>query len=139
MLNSDQMQVTLDVSNVSGITFPASIMPGDQWSHGMEFTGKITVANEEIDATGNAQSSFTAVSVESVTVPAGTFDALKIRVDTTINISGVFNGVSFPVTVTSSYDYWFDQGVGWIKANGTGNAGGDAFTETIELQSYNIP
>ncbi|HJS20859.1 MAG TPA: hypothetical protein VJ785_19080 [Anaerolineales bacterium] len=138
-LNSDEMQVSLDVSNVSGITFAASIMPGDQWSHALEFTGSLTVAGQEIDATGNAQSNFSAVGVESITVPAGTFDTLKIRVDTIINISGIFNGVSFPVTVTSPYDYWFVQGVGWVKASGTGSVGGESFTETIELQSYNIP
>ena len=138
-LNTDEMQVSLDVNNVNGITFPASILPGDQWSHALKFTGKITVAGQEINATGDAQSSFSAVGVETITVPAGTFNALKIRVDTTISISGIFNGVSLPVTVISQYDYWFAQGVGWVKASGTGSVGGESFTETIELLSYNIP
>jgi hypothetical protein len=115
------------------------IDPGDTWQHTLEFTGKINIAGQSIDAKGDAQSSFQAVGSESVTVPAGTFDALKIHVDTTINISGNFNGVSFPVKVTTPYDYWFVKDVGWVKASGTGNVGGEAFSETIELQSYNIP
>ena len=77
--------------------------------------------------------------MESVTVPAGTFDAMKIHIDTAININGLFNGISFPVTVSSPYDYWFVQGVGWVKASGTGKVGDQSFNETIELQSFNIP
>jgi len=138
-LSNDNMQVTLDVDKVSGVTFPSQIQPGDTWQHALEFTGKITVAGQEIGATGDAQSSFEAIGNESVTVPAGTFDALKIRINTTINISGDFNGVSFPVSVSSPYDYWFVQGVGWVKAAGTGTVGDKSFTETIELQSYSIP
>ena len=139
ILNEDNMQVTLDVNHVSGVTFPSSIRPGDSWQHALEFTGKIRVAGQDYDATGSAESKFQAVGNESVTVPAGTFDALNIHVDTTININGSFNGISFPVKVTTPYDYWFVQDVGWVKASGTGDVSGESFSETIELQSYNIP
>jgi len=133
------MQASFDVNNVSGVTYPNEIKPGDTWPHSLEFTAKMTVAGQGMDATGDAKSNFQAVGFESVTVPAGTFDALKIHVDTTININGNFNGVSFPVTVSSPYDYWFVQGVGWVKASGTGSVSGQSFSETIELQAYNIP
>jgi hypothetical protein len=139
ILNSDNMQASLDVDHVSGVTFPSTINSGDTWQHALEFTGRINVAGQAIDAKGDAQSSFHAVGNESVTVPAGTFDALKIHVDTTININGNFNGISFPVKVTTPYDYWFVQGIGWVKASGTGNVSGESFSETIGLQSYNIP
>jgi len=138
-LNNDNMKVTLDVDHVSGVTFPNSIQPGDTWQHALEFTGKIDVAGQEIGATGDAKSSFQAIGIESVTVPAGTFDALKIHIETTINISGDFNGAAFPVTVSSPYDYWFVQGVGWVKAAGRGTVGTESFSETIELQSYSVP
>lgn len=138
-LNSQDMQLTLDVGNVSGVTFPSEIAPGDQWEHALEFTGTMNVGGQEIEANGSARSTFNAIGNESVTVPAGTFDAIKIRVDSTININGVFQGVAVPVTISSPYDYWFVQGVGWVKASGTGDVGGESFSETIELQSYNIP
>lgn len=138
-LNSQDMQLTLDINNVSGVTFPAEISTGDQWQHALEFTGTMIVASQEIEATGNAQSSFTAMGMESVTVPAGTFEAMKIRVDSTINITGIFQGVSLPITVSSPYDYWFVRDVGWVKASGTGAVDDETFTETIELQSYSIP
>jgi hypothetical protein len=121
------------------VTFPAAINPGDTWQHALEFTGKITVAGQVYDAKGEAQSSFQAIGFESVTVPAGSFDAIKIHVDTTININGSFNGISFPVRVTTPYDYWFVRDVGWVKASGAGNVSGESFSETIELENYNIP
>lgn len=138
-LNTANMKVDFNVTHVSGVTFPSGINAGDTWQHALEFTAKMNVANQAMDATGDAQSSFQAIGMESVTVPAGTFEAMKIHIDTTININGLFNGISFPVTVTSPYDYWFVQGVGWVKASGTGKVGEQSFNETIELQSYNIP
>ena len=138
-LNSQNMQLNLGVKNVSGVTFPSEISAGDQWQHNLDFEGSMIVADQEGAATGNAQTSFAAVGNESVAVPAGTFDALKIQVDTTLNINVTYQGFSVPVTFSGSYTYWFVQGAGWVKASGTGNVTGTAFSETTELQWYNIP
>jgi uncharacterized protein DUF3108 len=138
-LNSENMQLNLEVKNVSGVTYPSTLNVGDQWQHNLDFEGKMTVANQEGSATGNAQTSFNALGNESVTVPAGTFDALKIQIDTTLNINVSVQTVSVPVTFSGSYSYWFVKDVGWVKASGTGSVSGTSFSETIELQSYNIP
>jgi hypothetical protein len=138
-LNSQNMQLNLEMKNVSGVTFPSEINVGDQWQHNLDFEGNMTVANQEGAATGNAQTNFNALGNESVTVPAGTFDALKIQIDTALNINVSAQGISVPVTFTGSYTYWFVQGVGWVKASGTGSVAGTSFSETIELQSYSIP
>ena len=138
-LNSENMQLNLEVKNVSGVTYPSQINVGDQWQHNLDFEGKMTVANQEGSATGNAQTNFNALGNESVTVPAGTFDALKIQIDTTLNINVSVQAVSVPVKFSGSYKYWFVKDVGWVKASGTGSVSGTSFSETIELQSYNIP
>src|SRR5688500_4373599 len=139
MLSSQDMQLNLEVKNASGVTFPSQINAGDQWQHNLDFEGNMSVAGQEGSATGNAQTSFTAIGNESVIVPAGTFDALNIRVDTTLNFNVTYQGLSVPLTFSGSYNYWFAQGVGWVKASGTGDVAGSSFTETLELQSYNIP
>lgn len=139
IFDPDTMQVNLDVSHVGGMTFPADLQPGDTWQHTLDFSGRITMRGHDTDAQGNAQSSFTAVGYEKVIVPAGTFDALKIHVDTTFHLTSNFNGVDLPFTFTTPYDYWFVQSVGWVKASGNGTVDDDLFTETIELQSYSIP
>ena len=138
-LNTQDMQLNLTVNNVSGVTFPSQITTGDQWQHALEFEGELDIAGTPAEATGSAQSNFSALGIENVTVPAGTFDAMKIQVDSTITINATFQGVSMPVAFSGTYTFWFAQGVGWVKASGTGEVVGTSFTETIELQSYNIP
>ena len=139
MLNSQGIQLNLDVTNASGVTFPAAVSAGDQWQQTLDVTGSVQVAKEEGEATGNAQMNFTALGNESVTVPAGTFDAMKVQVATTLNVSVNYEGLSLPVTFTGSHTYWFAPGVGWVKATGTGTVLSTSFSETVELQSYNIP
>jgi hypothetical protein len=102
-------------------------------------TGNVTAFNEEAEATGSVQISFNAVGNESVTVPAGTFEALKVEVDVALNLDATYEGITLPVSFTGDYTYWFAPNVGWVKASGTGNVLGNSFTDTTELQSYNIP
>jgi hypothetical protein len=139
MLNSQGIQLQLDAVTSSGVIFPSQIDPGDRWQHTLDFTGDVSVMNEEAEATGTAQMSFTAIGEESVTVPAGTFEALKIQIDTTLNIEASYEGITLPVTFSGVYTYWFVQDVGWVKATGSGNLLSMSFTETTELQSYSIP
>lgn len=139
MLNSQEMQLNLEVRDATGVTFPSQINAGDQWQHNLDFEGEMTMAGQQGSAEGNAQNNFTAVGMESVTVPAGTFDAMKVRVETTISIEVSYQGLSLPVTFSANYDYWFAEDVGWVRAAGTGEIVGTSFTDTIELQSYTIP
>ena len=139
MLNSQGIQMDLDVSNVTGVTFPSQINPGDHWQQNMDVAGNVTAMNEEAEAAGTAQMSFNAMGTESLTVPAGAFDALKVQVDVTLNLNAKYEGITLPVTFSGVYTYWFAPNVGWVKASGTGNVLGNSFTDTTELQSYNIP
>jgi hypothetical protein len=139
VLNSQDMELKLEVKNVSGVTYPGTIEAGDKWQHSMDFTGEMGLAGQKGEASGNALSNFTATGIESVTVPAGTFDAMKIQVETTVNIHVTYQGLNVPVTFTGTYAYWFVPNIGWVKASGNGEIAGQTFTENIELQSYNIP
>jgi hypothetical protein len=139
MLNAQNAQVNLNVTNVTGVTFPSQINVGDQWQQNLDFTGNVTMMNEKAEAEGTAQMNFNAVGTESVTVPAGTFEALKVETNITLNISASFAGITLPVTFSGDYTYWFAQDVGWVKATGSGNVLGNSFGETTELQSYSVP
>ena len=138
-LNTQEVQLNLTVNNVSGVTFPGEITTGNEWQHMLEFDGELDIAGTPAEAIGGAESNFSALGSESVAVPAGTFDAMKVQVDSTITINATFQGISMPVAFSGTYIFWFAQGIGWVKASGTGEAVGTSFTETIELQSYNIP
>ena len=138
-LTSQNMKLEIATQNTSGVSYPTNIAVGDQWDYALDFTGKMDLAGSSGEAQGSDKSHFNALGLESVTVPAGTFNALKIQVDTILDISVTVQGLSVPVTFSSSYIYWFVQDTGWVKASGTGSIGGEAFAETIELQWYNLP
>ena len=138
MLNSQKIHLNLDVKNASGITFPSQINAGDQWQQSADVEGDVSMGNEGGKAKGTAQMNFHALDQESVTVPAGTFDAMKVQVDTTLTVNVAYGGLSLPVKFTGTYTYWFAPNVGWVKATGTGNVLGTTFSDTTELQGYNI-
>ena len=138
-LTAQGIDLDLEINSVSGVTFPREITAGDQWQHTLDFDGQVALAGQSGEAQGNALTRFTALGNETVTVPAGTFEARKIQVEPSLNFNVGFRGFSLPVTVGGTYTYWFVPTVGWVKASGTGNFAGQSLSETIELQSYHIP
>jgi len=138
-LSTQNMNLQIQTQNASGVTYPKEINTGDQWDYALDFTGTMDIGGNSGAATGKETVHFTAAGTESVTVPAGTFDAMKIEGVTTLNITVTYQGVTVPVAFTSTYTYWLVKDVGWVRAEGTGELSGQSFSETIELQSYNIP
>jgi hypothetical protein len=112
---------------------------GDQWQQTVEVEGNVSMGNDGGNASGTAQMNFNALGTESVTVPAGTFEAMKVKVDTTLKVDVAYGALSMPVTFSGTYTYWFVQGLGWVKASGTGSLFGASFGETTELQTYHVP
>jgi len=138
-LSTEDLNLDMQTQNVSGVTYPVEISVGDTWNYSLEYTGVMNIAGQSAEATGNTNADFSAVGVETVTVPAGTFEAMKVDLVTTITINATVQGTTIPVTFTGTTTSWYAQGVGWIKSVGTGNFAGQEYTETIELESYNIP
>lgn len=138
-LSTQSIGLDLEMKNVSGITFPKQITDGMQWVHNLEFTGEVDVSNTAATAGGKVHTDFVARGVESVTVPAGTFEAMKVDTVTTIDTSMAVQGLEVPAAFTSTSTLWFVENVGWVKTVNQGELGGQSFTEVIELQSFNIP
>lgn len=138
-LQSQAIHLDLDLKQVSGITFPHDIAAGDIWQQTLDLAGDLRIAGEEGTASGTAQLNFSALGIESVSVPAGSFDAMKIQADTLVNLDVTYAGLTVPVPYTASYTFWFAPNVGWVKADGKADLAVESFTENIELQSYNIP
>lgn len=138
-LSSQDMDFTFEVKNVNGVTYPLAMNQGDEWGHDLEFEGKMDIAGSPATATGSSQTIFRVVGIESINVPAGTFQAVKVQTDLNIVFTIQVQGLAVPASFSGSYTYWYVKGVGWVKAEGQGNITGTEFTETIELQKYNIP
>lgn len=138
-LQSQSIQLDLELTNAGGITFPHDIAAGDTWQQALDFAGDITIAGEPGTASGTAQANFSALGLERIAVPAGDFDAMKIQADTVVELNVTYEGLVVPVTYTASYTYWFAPDVGWVKATGNVNLAELSFSENIELLSYSIP
>ena len=138
-LNTSGVSLEMDTQNASGITFPKDIQPGDTWTHTLDYTGTMEIAGQTVNVTGNTVYNYTAVETESVTVQAGTFDAMKVEIVTTVTIISDIQGSSVPVTFSSTSTSWYAQGVGWVKSDSVSEFGGITSTDLVELTSYNIP
>jgi hypothetical protein len=138
-ISTSGVKMDLTTTNVQGVILPKAVNPGDQWPYSLDFEGSMEYSGASADTQGTASFTFNALGEESVTVPAGTFNAMKIHVDLTLDMQVTYSGFNTPAVFTTSSDVWFAPGVGWVKATSSGEVLGTAYNETIELQSYNIP
>lgn len=83
---------------------------------------------------GPYSSSTTAMGFETVTVPAGMFNAVKMSGSLTFNGTSSTNGASVSVTVNSTS--WLAENIGPVKTITTGS---DGTSRTEELISYSLP
>lgn len=138
-LSTSQMNLELTTSNINGVTLPSTVTDGQTWNYSLDFTGNMDIAGTPAEATGNMNSTFNAAGMENVTVPAGNFSGMKILISPTMNIQATHQGITVPVVFTGTSTVWFVPNVGWVKMVNTGDIQGTQFTETISLESYNIP
>jgi len=119
-----------------GVTLPVRIAAGDSWTQSLAFRGEGSLANgSTLISDGSSATSFRAAGIETVVVPAGSFDAMRIDVETKIVITTTVEGVSMPLEFLVSGSVWYAPGVGTVKNVSTS----EGMTTTIILTSYTIP
>jgi hypothetical protein len=138
-VSTSQIRMDVTTDNVTGVTIPVTVSAGQSWSYSLDFEGELEIAGNSAEAVGTSKSEFSAAGIETVTVPAGTFDAMKILATTTIDVQATYQGLTVPVTFSAQTNAWFAPGVGWVKLESSGNLQGTEVTETINLESYSIP
>ncbi len=130
----------LTAANITGIIMPPAITPGAEWNYALDIQGTEKVqGGTPATMTGRVSINYIAGNKESVTVPAGTFEAIAIEVNTVIDFNVVTGANTIKLSVDSTYTVWYAPGVGWVKASGYGKLGGQDYVETIVLDSYSIP
>jgi hypothetical protein len=138
-ISTSGVQMDLTTTNVQGVILPKTISVGDQWPYSVDFEGGMTYSGTSVDTDGTANFTFSALGEESVTVPAGTFNAMKLHVDLRLEMQVTYSGFTAPAVFNVPSDIWYAPEVGWVKATSAGDIFGMPFNENIELQSYNIP
>jgi hypothetical protein len=123
-LNAD---VNINLLSNSGISLPAKISPGDSWQQIVEFEGS---ANN-YSTTGRLVFDYTAAGYENITVPFGTFDAMRVNTIIRIEIS------DFRILYgTYEISTWMAPNLGIIKSEGTSHVSNVDFTDSLELTGF---
>ena len=117
--SGDSGSSTMTTTSNEGVTLPGDIQVGDDWSQ--TIGGEVSAGGQKMNFTLN--STYTAIGYENVSVPAGTFNALKIEQSSDM-------GGPKPMIQT----LWYVQEVGMVKSE---IDIGELVVQ--ELVSYNIP
>lgn len=112
----------LKVLKASGITLP----PADQWTAGKTWKATYQVTMQSSPVAGAAAAVVTGggtmtmtdkiLGKESVTVPAGTYDAWKVSSTLVENLSMKMNGRAVPVKTQIAGTNWYARNVGEVKS-----------------------
>ena len=135
-VSTSSLNIDFTTTDYSGVTLPKIISAGDTWTQTLTLHGESTLTDgTSIIADGTLATSFTAVGMESVTVPAGTFNAMRIDVVTVFTIETTVSGTTVPVTLNITGSAWYAPGIGMVKTVSTT----EGIASTIVLTAYTIP
>jgi hypothetical protein len=112
----------------SGVTLPADLDTSLTWRE----SGEWSVAAGGTTTVGSYTSDNTAVGLETVTVPFGTVEAM--RVDSHLEGTLSSEPVS-PCEITQ----WWAKDIGLVKQETSCPVGGQMMSEVVELVSYDSP
>jgi len=136
VVQSDNVTAEFHTTAMSGVTLPGIVNAGDTWTQNFTIEGNESINGKSIPAKNETAYSCTAAGTESVTVPAGTFDAVRVDCQADINITITVSGAEVPTHVTTTSTMWYAPGVGTVKSD---NVISGAANNTIELTAYHIP
>ncbi len=121
----------------SGVTYPSPLGTGSNWGQHLVISGNVVISDGmSVFATNDTTQSCTDIGEESVTVPAGTFDALKLSCTASMVITTEMEGVATdPISITSTSEVWMVKGVGMVKLVDSN----EMADSTILLNTYSIP
>jgi hypothetical protein len=127
LLSALNAQVKINLVSNSGISLPAKINPGDSWQQIAQFDA----SSASYSTNGRLVFNYTAVGYENITVPSGSYNAM--RVDTIIRIE-----ISSFRILAGTYEMttWMAPNVGIIKSQGTSHVSNVDFSDSLELTRF---
>lgn len=138
-VSMQNMIADFKTEEISGLSLPRAIAPGMQWDYRLVMEGSLATPGEAAQSPGTFNLKMREIGSETVNLPAGVFEAIKIQATFDAQINVDFQGSFFLYTVNGSSIHWYAPGVGLIKSIENIEFSGTPFTSTTELQSYSIP
>jgi hypothetical protein len=132
--------LTIDSVNATGYVIPGAFTDGTTWSESLSVTGTSVDPSDgkKSSMVSDSTTNCTTAGTESVKVPAGTFDTLKITcLSNQVATVTLDSGASTePVTTIVNSTQWYALGIGLVQKVNAGDAAG---VETIQLTAYSLP
>lgn len=127
--------VSMDVTDTSGVFLPAArlLAPGYSWSENYTLVMNIALEGVSIDTSTSSAGTWTAVGMETVSVPAGTFEAMRIEGTQNVSMSGFMGMGGVDSAIRSTF--WFAEGVGIVRYTSSS----EGYTSVGELTAYTVP
>jgi hypothetical protein len=138
LVSSSSMKMTVDSVNATGYVIPDAFTDGKTWSEDLSINGtNVQGTTKKGTVVSEVKTDCMTAGAESVKVPAGTFDTVKITChsDQVATVTLTVGGTTGPITTIQNSTQWYAQGVGMVQTVNSGDAG----IETIQLTSYSIP
>lgn len=129
----------LETRNASGTYLPSDLRVGSEWTQSFDIIMRPSAGTDPVLGTieGTVTIHRQALAEESVTVPAGTYTALKVESRTSLNfgsIAGVLDASAGAVDVVSHE--WWVKNVGLVKTQATI---GGSLTGLSEAERITLP
>lgn len=127
-------------AEITGLSLPREITRGHQWQYNLKIQGTIPMPTEQqVRSDGTYSIIMQEMGTETVTVPAGTFEAVKIQASSSVEILVPFGNEKVPMKFSGDSLIWYAPGVGYVKSIENWDLGSAPYTSTTELQVYMIP
>jgi hypothetical protein len=127
IISKPDSPVQIQLISNSGTSLPVSISPGDTWQQIAE--GNASSVDFNLD--GRFVFDFSAVGYEDVTVPSGTYHALRVNTTIRIEVSG-FHILAGTYQLTT----WLVANIGMVKSEGASHVPGVDFTDQLQLTQF---
>jgi hypothetical protein len=140
-LSTSGLNGTFETTSTTGVSVPRDLDIGDTWTQSFVIEGNMEFSGQTATSTGNVTQTYTAVREESVSVPAGTFNAVVVEGTNTFELQiSLEGGITVPVTFAANTTSWWVANVGWVKSESSvSTEGSESFGGSTELVSYSIP
>ena len=127
LLSSPDVPFSVKLTSNTGTSLPAKIIPGDTWQQVAD--GQVN--SQQLNVNGRFEFDYTAVGYENISVPAGSYNALRVDATIRIEVTGLHILIGTYTTTT-----WWAAEVGLVKGEGTSHVTGIDFTDSMQLTSF---
>lgn len=127
--------IEVQTTALEGVTLPAVINPGDTWTQSFTLEGILQIQSNRREARNQIFNTCAAAGMEVVTVPAGSFEAVRVNCRTTINVFLKIEDKPSQTTLTLDVSNWYAANIGLVKTT----TAGEDLDGTLELLSYVFP